>query len=101
MSIDECIDAYLLLPNRMTPGDNKGTTAREGRFISVERARAVNEAINGQRLHEDALLRDAPEAVCKVDLIICLKLTILIDSCLLPRAASRCWRSDLSNSVKI
>jgi hypothetical protein len=69
MSIDECIDAYLLLSDRNFQKKRHRVTIKDniqGRFDSEELARAVKEATKGQGLQEDALLKDAPEATCRV-----------------------------------
>ena len=69
MSIDECIGAYLSLSDRIFQKEKHRVTIKgniQGRFDSEELARAVKEATEGQGLQEDALLKDAPEAACKV-----------------------------------
>lgn len=69
MSIDECIDAYLQLSDRIFQKKRHRATVKgkiQGRFDSDELERAVKEVIKGQGLQEDALLKDAPDASCKV-----------------------------------
>ena len=69
MSIDECIGAYLSLSDRIFQKEKHRVTIKgniQGRFDTEELARAVKEATEGQGLQEDALLKDAPEAACKV-----------------------------------
>lgn len=69
MSIDESIDAYLLLSDRIFQKKRHRVTVKgnvQGRFDSEELTRAVKEVIKRQGLQEDTLLKDAPEAACKV-----------------------------------
>ena len=69
MTIDECIDAYLSLSDRIFQkkrGPVTITGSIQGRFDSEELAQAVKEVVTMRGLQEDALLKDAPEATCKV-----------------------------------
>ena len=69
MSIDESIDAYLSLSDRIFQKKRHRVTVKgniQGRFDSEELARAVKDVIKNQGLQEDTLLKDAPEAACKV-----------------------------------
>jgi len=69
MSIDESIDAYLSLSDRIFQKKRHRVTVKgniQGRFDSEELARAVKEIVKKQGLQEDALLKDVPEAACKV-----------------------------------
>jgi hypothetical protein len=69
MSIDECIDAYLTLSDRVFIKKRHRVTVKgktQGRFDSDELERAVKEVIAKQGLQEDALLKDAADAPCKV-----------------------------------
>ena len=69
MSIDDSIDAYLSLSDRIFQKKRHRVTVKgnvQGRFDSEELARAVKEVIKQQGLQEDTLLKDAPEAACKV-----------------------------------
>ena len=69
MSVDESIDAYLSLSDRIFRKKRHRVTVKgniQGRFDSEELARAVKEVIKKQGLQEDTLLKDAPEAACKV-----------------------------------
>ena len=69
MSIDECINAYLQLSDRIFQKKRHRVTVKgkiQGRFDSDELERAVKEVIKGQGLQEDALLKDTPNASCKV-----------------------------------
>ena len=69
MSISECIDAYLSLSDRVFRKKRHRVTIMgeiQGRFDSDELARAVKEIVERQGLQEDALLKDAPDASCKV-----------------------------------
>jgi hypothetical protein len=69
MSVAECIAAYLSLSDRVFRKTRHQVTVKgkvQGRFDSEELARAVREVVKQQGLQEDALLKDAPEAGCKV-----------------------------------
>jgi hypothetical protein len=69
MSIDECIEAYLQLSDRVFKKKRHRVTVKgkiQGRFDSDELERAVKEVIAKQGLPEDALLKDAADASCKV-----------------------------------
>ena len=69
MSIDDSIDAYLSLSDRIFQKKRHRVTVKgniQGRFDSEELARAVKEVIKKQGFQEDTLLKDAPEAACKV-----------------------------------
>lgn len=69
MSIDECIDAYLKLSGKVFRKTKSKVTVRgmiQGRFDSDELRRAVEEIIESKGLPADALLKDAPDAACKV-----------------------------------
>jgi hypothetical protein len=61
MTIDECIDAYLSLPDRIFQKKRHRVTIKgniQGRFDSEELARAIKEVVRGKGLQEDALLKD-------------------------------------------
>jgi hypothetical protein len=69
MSIDEYIDAYLLLSDRIFQKKRYRVTIKgniQGRFDSEELARAVKEVIIGKGLREDALLKDISDNACKM-----------------------------------
>ena len=69
MSIDECIDAYISLSDRIFQKKRHRVTVKgniQGRFDSEELARAVREVVTGKGLEEDALLKDVSDNVCKV-----------------------------------
>ena len=69
MSIDECIDAYLQLSDRIFQKKRHRVTVKgkiQGRFDSDELERAVKDVIKTQGVPEDALLKDDPETACKV-----------------------------------
>ena len=69
MSINECIDAYLSLSNRVFQKKRHRVTTKgniQGRFDSEELARAVKEVVTAQGQHEDALLKDVLDDACKV-----------------------------------
>ena len=68
MSIDECIDAYLSLLDRVFQKRHPVTTKGniQGRFDSEELERVVKEVITKQGLQEDTLLKDVSDDACKV-----------------------------------
>ncbi|KAH7398410.1 phospholipase [Pyrenochaeta sp. MPI-SDFR-AT-0127] len=69
MTVDECIDAYVLLSDRIFKKQRHRVTIKgqvQGRFDSDELERAIKEIITKQGLTEDALLRDIPANKCKV-----------------------------------
>jgi adenosylcobinamide amidohydrolase len=69
MSIEECIKAYLQLSDRVFKKKRHRVTVKgkiQGRFDSDELERAVKEVVAKQGLKEDALLKDAADAPCKV-----------------------------------
>jgi len=69
MSIDECIEAYLSLSDRIFQKKRHRVTIKgkiQGRFDSEELAQAVKDVITGKRLQEDALLKDTSDNACKV-----------------------------------
>jgi len=69
MSVADSIDAYLSLSDRVFRKTRHRVTVKgkvQGRFDSEELARAVREVVKQQGLQEDALLKDAPDASCKV-----------------------------------
>ena len=69
MSINECIDAYLSLSDRVFQKKRHRVTTKgniQGRFDSEELARAVKKVVIAQGLQEDALLKDELDNACKV-----------------------------------
>jgi hypothetical protein len=69
MSIDECIDTYLLLSDRIFQKKGHRVTIKgniQGRFDSEELARAIKEVVTGKGLQEDALLKDVSDNACKM-----------------------------------
>ena len=69
MTVDECIDAYILLSGRIFQKQRHRVTIKgrvQGRFDSDELERAIKEIAVRQGLAEDTLLKDAPDAKCKV-----------------------------------
>ena len=69
MSVDECIDAYLSLSDRVFQKKSHRVTTKgsiQGRFDAEELERAVKEVVTAQGLQEDALLKDASDDACKV-----------------------------------
>ena len=69
MAVDECIDAYVSLSDRIFQKQRHRVTIQgrvRGRFDSDELERAIKETVARRGLEEDALLKDAPDANCKV-----------------------------------
>jgi hypothetical protein len=69
MSVDDSIDAYLSLSDRIFQKKRHRVTVKgniQGRFDSEELTRAVKEVVTAQKLKEDALLKDASDDACKV-----------------------------------
>jgi len=69
MSVVECIDSYLSLSDRVFRKKRHRVSVKgavQGRFDSEELERAVKEVVKAQGLQEDTLLKDAPNAACKV-----------------------------------
>ncbi|KAF1960998.1 hypothetical protein CC80DRAFT_269456 [Byssothecium circinans] len=102
MSVAECITAYLSLSDRVFRKTRHRVTVKgkvQGRFDSEELARAVKEVVKQQGLQEDALLKDAPEAGCKIFVCATSKETcetVCLTSYRTPRG-----NNDLLNSVTI
>jgi hypothetical protein len=69
MSVADCITAYLSLSNRVFRKTRHRVAVKgqvQGRFDAEELAQAVKEVVVQQGLQADALLKDRPEAACKV-----------------------------------
>jgi hypothetical protein len=69
MSIDESIEAYLSLSDKVFRKKRRRLGIRlniQGRFDSDALEQAVKDILKKQGLAEDTLLKDAPEAACKV-----------------------------------
>ncbi|KAA6409974.1 MAG: hypothetical protein FRX48_06588 [Lasallia pustulata] len=69
MSIDECIDAKISLSDRVFRKRRHRVTIKgnvQGRLDSDELERGIKEVVVRQRLPENALLKDSPNAKCKV-----------------------------------
>ena len=69
MTIDDSIDAYLLLSDRIFQKKRHRVTVKgniQGRFDAEELTRAVKEVVAAQKLKEDALLKDVSDNTCKV-----------------------------------
>ncbi|KAF2025710.1 hypothetical protein EK21DRAFT_75787 [Setomelanomma holmii] len=102
MSVVDCIAAYLSLSKRVFCKSRHRVTIKgkvQGRFDSEELARAVREVMSAQGLAEDALLKDSPDAPCKVFVCATSKQTcetVCLTSYRTPRG-----NSDLLNSARI
>ena len=69
MSVDECIDAYMSLSDKVFQKKRLPMTVKgniQGRFDSEKLVRVVKEIVAERGLQEDALLKDSPDAVCKM-----------------------------------
>jgi predicted acylesterase/phospholipase RssA len=69
MTVDECIDAYVSLSDRIFQKQRHRVTIKgrvQGRFDSDELERAIKEIVARQGLAEDALLKDSRDTKCKV-----------------------------------
>lgn len=69
MSIDDCINAYLSLSDRIFQKKRHPITVKgsiQGSFDSEELAQAVKEVVKAQDLPEDTLLKDVSNNGCKV-----------------------------------
>jgi len=69
MTVDECIDAYVSLSDRIFQKRRHRVTIKgriQGRFDSDELERAIKEIVQRRGLEEDTLLQDSPDAKCKV-----------------------------------
>jgi len=68
MTVDECIDAYTTLSDRVFEKKSHRITIKgklQGRFDGAELERAVKTIVVNRGLGEDALLKD-PDSPCKV-----------------------------------
>jgi hypothetical protein len=75
MSIEECIDAYTLLSDKVFEKQQHRVTVKgkiQGRFDTAALERAVKQLLVKQGLGEDALLKDSPDAACKVYVMVVL-----------------------------
>ena len=70
MSINECIEAYLLLSDRIFQKKKRRVAkiygSIQGRFDSEELAKVLKEVIKSKGLDEGSLLEEIPEASCKM-----------------------------------
>ena len=69
MTVDECIDAYVRLSDRIFQKKRHRVTIKgrvQGRFDSDELERAIKDIVVQQGLEKDALLKDTRDAKCKV-----------------------------------
>ena len=69
MTVNECIDAYVSLSDRIFQKQRHRVTIKgrvQGRFDSDQLERAIKEIVVRQGLAEDTLLKDTPDGKCKV-----------------------------------
>lgn len=102
MSIDDAIDAYLSLSNRVF--EKKAHRVKidgklQGRFDSKELERAVREVVKKRGLQEDALLKDDAQDSCRV--FVCATSMETSDTVCLSSYRSSKGNSDLLRSLKI
>lgn len=84
MTVDECIDAYVSLSDQIFQKQRHRMTIHgrvQSQFDSDKLERAIKEIVVRRGLAEDALLKDSPDAKCKVSAAvhICQALMILTD----------------------
>jgi len=102
MSIDDSIDAYLSLSDRVFQKKRHRATIKgniQGRFDSEELARAVKEVVIAQNLKEDVLLKDVSDNACKV--FVCATSKETSETVCLTSYRSPRGGGDLLNSVQI
>ncbi len=76
MSIEECIAAYTSLSDKVFEKQRHRVTVKgkiQGRFDAAALEQAVKQILVKQGLGEDALLKDSPDAACKV----CVRVVVL------------------------
>jgi hypothetical protein len=69
MSVADCIDAYISLSDQVFRKTRHRVTINgqvQGRFDAEKLTQAIKKVIKQQGLPEDTLLKDVPEAACKV-----------------------------------
>ena len=69
MTVDDCIEAYVSLFDRVTSKQKHRATLEgieQERFDSNEIEGAMKEIVERQGLKEDAFLKDSPDAKCRV-----------------------------------
>ncbi|KAL1835370.1 hypothetical protein VTJ49DRAFT_6917 [Mycothermus thermophilus] len=102
MTVDECIDAYTTLSDRVFEKQTHRVTIKgklQGRFDSAELERAVKTILVKRGLDEDALLND-PDSPCKV--FVCATSKETGDTvCLANYRSPRSDNSDLLNATTI
>jgi hypothetical protein len=69
MTLEECIDAYVLLSEKIF--EKKSHSIRingkfQGRFDSMALEQAVKQTLADRGMDDDTLLKDSPDAACKV-----------------------------------
>ncbi|KAJ5811278.1 hypothetical protein N7474_007579, partial [Penicillium riverlandense] len=69
MTVDECIDAYTCLSNKVFEKKKHRVTMKgqiQGRFDTAKLERAVKQILSDRSFDPDTLLKDSPNAPCKV-----------------------------------
>jgi predicted acylesterase/phospholipase RssA len=69
MTVDDCIDAYISLSDKVFEKKSYRVTVKgklQGRFDTAELERAVKQILVDRSFDKDALLKDSPNAPCKV-----------------------------------
>ncbi|TAQ87275.1 hypothetical protein B7494_g4384 [Chlorociboria aeruginascens] len=102
MSIDDSIDTYLSLSDRVFQKKRHCVTVKgkiQGRFDSEELTQAMKEVVAAQKLKEDVLLKDVSDDACKV--LVCATSKETSEIVCLTSYKSPRGGSDLLNSVQI
>lgn len=69
MTVDDCIDAYTSLSDKVFEKKSHRVTVKgklQGRFDKVELEGAVKQILVDRSFDKDTLLKDSPDAPCKV-----------------------------------
>lgn len=69
MTVEECIEAYTSLLDKVFEKQRHRVAIKgkiQGRFDTAALEQAVKRVLVKQGIGEDALLKDSPDAVCKV-----------------------------------
>ncbi|VBB78499.1 Putative protein of unknown function [Podospora comata] len=102
MTVDNCIHAYTSLSDSVFEKKSSRVTIKgklQGRFDAAELERAVKKILVERGLDENALLKDAPDAPCKV--FVCATSKETNDTVCLTSYRSPRGGTDLLNSTKI
>ncbi|EXA32212.1 hypothetical protein FOVG_16583 [Fusarium oxysporum f. sp. pisi HDV247] len=102
MTVDECIDAYTSLSDKVFEKKSHKVNIKgklKGRFDAAELERSIKRILVARDLSEDTLLKDF-DAPCKI--FVCATSKETSDTvCLASYSSPRSYNSDLLNSIKI